>query len=99
MAKPRKMTFTLDSDTADRIDRTALQLGMPKSAVVREAVAEYSTRAGRMTEAERVRILAVFDEVVPRIPKRPASEVARELAEIRHARRTGWLRGSARPHK
>ena len=94
MAKPRKMTFTLDSDTADRIDRTAAQLGMPKSAVVREAVSEYSARAGRMTEAERVRILAIFDEVMPRIPKRPRREVDKEIAEIRKARRTGWQRGS-----
>ena len=93
------MTFTLDSDTADRIDRTAVRLGMPKSAVVREAVSEYSARAGRMSEAERVRILAVFDEVVPRIPKRPASEVANELAEIRKSRRTGWQRAAASAHK
>jgi hypothetical protein len=92
MAKPRKMTFTLDGETADRIDRTAIQLGIPKSAVVREAVSEYSARAGRMTEAERVRILAVFDEVMPRIPRRPLREVDKEIAEIRKARHAGWRR-------
>lgn len=93
------MTFTLDGDTADRIDRTAAALSMPKSAVVREAVSEYAARAGRMTEAERVRILAVFDEVIPKIPRRPPRELAQELAAIRQARRTGWSRGSVRPHK
>ena len=93
------MTFTLDSDTADRIDRTAMQLGMPKSAVVREAVSEYSARAGRMTEAERVRILAIFDEVMPRIPRRPQREVNAEIAEITKSRRAGWRRGSPSAHK
>ena len=34
MARVRKMTFTLDGETADRIDRTAARLGMPKSGVV-----------------------------------------------------------------
>jgi hypothetical protein len=53
-------------------------------------------RAGRMTEAERVRILAVFDEVIPKIPKRPAREVAEELSAIREARRAGWRRGRSR---
>jgi metal-responsive CopG/Arc/MetJ family transcriptional regulator len=99
MAKTRKMTFTLDGDTADRIDRTAARLGMPKSAVVREAVSEYSARAGRMSESERVRILAVFDEVIPRIPQRAASEVAKEISAIRKSRRTGWRDRAMRPDK
>lgn len=99
MANARKMTFTLDGDTADRIDRTAMQLGMPKSAVVREAVSEYAARAGRMTEAERVRMLAIFDEVIPRIPNRSRREIDKEIAEIRKARRAGWRGGAARSHK
>lgn len=83
------MTFTLDGDTAERIDRTAASLGMPKSAVVREAVSEYAARADRLSESERVRLLAAFDEFVPKIPKRSARDVARELAAIRKARRAG----------
>ena len=83
------MTFTLDGDTADRIDRTAASLGMPKSAVVREAVSEYSARADRLSDPERVRLLAAFDEFVSKIPKRAARDVERELAAIRKARRAG----------
>lgn len=85
----RKMTFSLDRKTADRIDQMAHRLGLPKSGVIREAVREYTTRAGRLSEAERLRVLQVFDEVVPRIPARPADEVDRELQEIRSARRQG----------
>ena len=83
------MTFTLDAGTADRIDRTAASLGMPKSAVVREAVSEYSARADRLSERERMRLLAAFDEFVPKIPKRSARDVEHELAAIRKARRAG----------
>jgi len=32
------MTFTLDDQTAERMDRTARRLGLPKSGVVREAI-------------------------------------------------------------
>lgn len=84
------MTFTLDGETADRIDRAAVRFGMPKSAVVREAVSEYSARGDRMSESERIRMLAVFDEVIPRVPKRAASDVAKEIAAIQKSRRTGW---------
>ena len=83
------MTFTLDSGTADRIDRAALRLGIPKSGVVREAVSEYAARADRLSESERTRLLAAFDEFVPKIPKRRAADIERELAAIRKARRTG----------
>lgn len=83
------MTFTLDAPTAERIDRTAERLGMSKSKVVREAISEYAARAGRLSESERVRLLAVFDELVPRIPPRARKEVDAEIAEIRRARRTG----------
>ena len=89
MAKPVKMTFTLDAPTAERIDRTAARLGMSKSKVVREAVSEYATRAGRMSESERLKFLAAFDEFVPRIPSRSRKEVDDEIAEIRRARRQG----------
>ena len=88
-----KMTFTLDDETAHRIERTALRLGMPKSRVVREAVKEYATRADRLSEEERVRLLALFDEMLARVPTRPQEEVDREIEEIRQARR-----GSGRLH-
>lgn len=89
MARTVKMTFTLDGETADRIDRTSQRLGMPKSAVVREAVQEYAARAGRLSEGERARLLSVFDDVMARIPPRPPGAVEREITAIRHARRAG----------
>jgi hypothetical protein len=93
------MTFTLDGDTADRIDRTAASLGVPKSAVVREAVSEYAARAGRLGESERLRILATFDDLVPRIPARAARDVERELTAVRSSRRAGGRGGSSRNAK
>jgi len=95
MAHTVKMTFTLDSGTVDRIDRTALRLGIPKSGVVREAVAEYAARAGRLSEGERVRMLKVFDAAVARIPKGAATAADREIAAIRRARRQGGRRTPA----
>jgi predicted transcriptional regulator len=99
MARVRKMTFTLDGETADRIDRTAARLGMPKSGVVREAVSEYSAKSDRLSDSERTRLLAAFDAFVPKIPNRRAADIARELAAIRKARRAGWRGGAVRSHK
>ena len=92
MARTVKMTFTLDDLTATRIDRSALRLGIPKSAVVREAVAEYAARTGRLSEAERRRMLQVFDDVLERIPLRPARTADAELVAIRRARKQGGRR-------
>jgi hypothetical protein len=90
-----KLTFTLDAATVARLNQAAERLHMAKSAVVREAIRDYAERVGRLGEAERLRLLRVFDEVVPRIAARPAAEVDAEIAEIRAARRGGG-RGSAR---
>jgi Ribbon-helix-helix protein, copG family len=90
-----KMTFTLDAETAARIDRTAARLGTSKSGVVREAVREYAARVGRLSDEERQRLLAAFDDVVPRIPARPAAVVDREIAAVRAARRGSGRRSSA----
>ena len=95
MARTLKMTFTLDEDTATRIDRTALRLGIPKSAVVREAVAEYAARAGRLSEQERRRMLKVFDDVVEHIPLRPVKTADAELVAVRRARRQGGRRSTS----
>ena len=92
MAHTVKMTFTLDGDTVSRIDRTALRLGIPKSAVVREAVAEYAARAGRLSDQERRRLLSVFDNVVQRIPPQPSRTADTEIAAVRRARRRGGRR-------
>lgn len=87
-----KMTFTLDEDTATRLQRTSERLRWPKSHVVREAIHDFSERVGRLSERERLRLLETFDTVVPRIPGRPLAEVEEELAVIRRARRSGGRR-------
>ncbi len=87
-----RATFTLDEETETVLRRTAERLSKAKSEVVREAIQEYGARAGRLSEAERLRLLAVFDEQVPRIPQRPLAEVEAELEQIRSSRRAGGRR-------
>jgi hypothetical protein len=91
-----KVTFTLDGDTIARLQATADRLSIAKSAVVREAIREFSARAGRLREGERRRLLETFDRLVPRIPSRPLRDVERELADLRRARRVGGRPGRAR---
>jgi predicted transcriptional regulator len=90
-----KMTFTLDDETAAALKRTAERTSKPQSAVVREAIAEYAAHVGRLTDAERRAMLKAFDELVPRIPKRPARTADQELRAIRLARRAGGRRSGA----
>jgi len=87
-----KVTFTLDDQTIHRLQDAAERLAKPKSAVIREAVMEYHDRIGRLSERERRDMLRTFDRVVPKIPRRPAAAVDRELAEVRKARRAGGRR-------
>ena len=85
----RKVTYTIDAATIARLEEAADRLGKPKSQVVREAINDYAARIGRLSEGERLRMLRTFDDVMERIPERPAGEVDKELAEIRSARRAG----------
>ncbi len=91
-----KMTFSLDEATADRLRTSADRLARPQSAVVREAIREYAERLGNLGEAERRRLLATFDDVVAKIPRRPASAVDAEIQAIRAARRRGGRRSAGR---
>jgi predicted transcriptional regulator len=91
-----KMTFSLDEATARRLNQTAERLALGKSQVVREAIAEYAERAGKIGEAERRRMLRALDEHIAAIPSRPESEVDRELDELRQARRQGGREGGRR---
>jgi Ribbon-helix-helix protein, copG family len=84
-----KVTFTLDPDTLARLRATAARLAVPRSAVVREAIRDFSERAGSLGEGERRRLLGAFDRLVPAIPRRPLADVTRELAALRRARRAG----------
>lgn len=85
----KKVTFTLDDTTIRRIESAAARLDKARSAVVREAIADYHERIGRLSEIERQILLSAFDRLVPAIPRRPASEVKREIAALRTARRAG----------
>jgi predicted DNA-binding protein len=90
-----KVTFTLDPATISRLQDAAARLALPKSQVVREAIADYHERIGQLSERERLRLLRTFDRVVPRIPQRDASGVEAELKQIRDARRAGGRRTAA----
>ena len=93
-----KMTFSLDDRTARRLALAAERLRKPKSAIVREAICDYSERIGRLSESERLDLLRRFDEWVPRIPERPTEEVDDELHGLRRSRReTGRRTPSAGP--
>ena len=81
-----KVTFSLDEETISRLEQTAERLQRAKSQVVREAIHDYAARAGRLGEAERLRLLKALDEMLPRIPRRPARQVDRELTLLREAR-------------
>lgn len=90
----RKMTFSLDDATAVSLERAADRLSKPKSWVVREAIRTYGESLGKLSDEEQTRMLAVFDEVISRIPERPAKEVDEELSELRRSRREGGRPGS-----
>ncbi len=90
-----KVTFTLDADTIRRIQAASERLSVPKSQVIRDAVGDYYERIGRLSENERLQMLRVFDELVPRIPARPRRHSQQELNSIRQARRSGGRRTPA----
>jgi predicted transcriptional regulator len=90
-----KVTFSLDDDTVRVLRTTAERLRKPQSMVVREAVADYAARTGRLTEAERRRLLAAVDQMVARPPTRTAAAVTSEVRQLRRARRHGGRRHSA----
>ena len=87
-----KMTFTLDEETVAKLRLAARRLSKPQSFVVREAVADYSARLGRLGERERLRLLTTFDRVVARIPIRPDASADREIRAVRLARHRGSRR-------
>jgi hypothetical protein len=92
----RKVTFTLDEHTVGLLAVTAERLKKSKSEIVREAVADYHDRAGRLSEAEKLRMLQTVDRLARSRPTRSAREVDREIQELRAARRGGGRRSGAR---
>jgi predicted DNA-binding protein len=87
-----RVTFSLDDGTVARIRQTAARLGKPQSQIVREAVAEYAERAGRLSDQERTQALSVLARLRAATPTRPVADVDRELRGIRAARRAGGRR-------
>jgi hypothetical protein len=87
-----KVTFTLDQPTLARLEDAAQRLAKPKSEVVRDAIHDYHGRIGRLSEGERLRLLRIFDELVPRVPLRRLAGVEQELRELRRSRRQGGRR-------
>ena len=92
----KRVTYTLDDDTVCRVNSASEQLKMPKSQVIRDAVARFHDSIGRLSERERLRQLRVLRDFAPLIPKRPQAEVEQEIAEIRSARRNGGRGGTPR---
>ncbi|MEO8505421.1 MAG: hypothetical protein ABI609_16105 [Acidobacteriota bacterium] len=92
MAETLKVTFTLDRVTVRALARTAKALALPKSRIVRDAVNDYAARLGKLSESERRRLVAVFDQVVGAIPLQPQESADTELRELRDARRGGGRR-------
>ncbi len=91
-----KVTFSLDAETVARLRQAAERRRLPQSQVVREAIAEYGARLGRLSEHERVAMLRTFDRVVAEPASRPATEVDAELRTLRAARRRGGRAGRRR---
>ena len=87
-----KVTFTLDDESLGRLNDASSRLSMPKSEIVREAIMEFHDRIGRLSARERSALLRAFDDFVPRIPRRAAAAVDREIEEVRSARRAGGRR-------
>ena len=82
-----KVTFTLDEATITRLNNAAERLAKPKSEIVREAIHDYHERIGKLSETERLRMLAILDRIAKRPQTRSQAEMEAELKEIRRARR------------
>ena len=91
-----KVTFSLDEETVRRLRTAAERLRKPQSQVVREAVAEYADRIGRLSDRERLALLRTFDRLVPSLPARPTSQVDAEIRQLRADRRRGGRRSAGR---
>ncbi len=89
-----RATFSLDEATVRRLRRTAKRLGKPQSQIVREAIADYAARSGRLSEVERLSMLEVLDRLRREHVAGSADAVDAELRAIRESRRVGWDRES-----
>ena len=88
-----KVTYSLRETTVRQIRRMADLLGMAQSHVVREAVADYAARKDRLSERERLRLLAVLDRLRDAPVTRSEQRVDAEIRAVRAARRHGGRPG------
>ena len=91
-----KVTYTLDDETVMRLRRLAKLLGKPQSQIVRESVKAYEARSDKLSDEERIRMLAVLHSMMKEPPARTRAETDAELREIRESRRR-WGRRHPTP--
>jgi hypothetical protein len=89
-------TFILDESTVTLLQDASAVLAKPESEIVREAIVDFHSRLGRLSQRERINMLRVLDEFASVTPDRSGSDVDREIAEIRRARRSGGRRANRR---
>jgi predicted DNA-binding protein len=89
-----KLTFSLDDQTVEALRKVAERTRKPQSLIVREAIAEYTSREERLSDSERARLIGVLRRIGTRPATRSQADVDRELQEIRRSRRTGWNRAA-----
>lgn len=94
----KKVTYTLDDDTVDRIEKAAARDRRPRSSVVREAVARYAAESERLGPEETRAQLRIVDAIADTPATRSARAVDAELRTLRESRRSGWRRGT-RPRR
>lgn len=87
-----KVTFSLAPETVGMLSDAAERLSKPKSEVVRDAIEDYHARIDRLSETERTRMLAAFDEFSSKLSPRADEDVDREIEEVRASRRRGGRR-------
>ena len=90
-----KVTFSLAPETVALLNDAAERLSKPKSHVVRDAIHDFHARVDRLSESERIRMLAALDQLASAPVSRPASEVEREIEEVRASRRAGGRQTSS----
>lgn len=89
-----RATFSIDSATDAALRRLAETLGVSKSAVVRQGVLDLAQRADRLSEGERLRLMAVLRTWMATPPQRQRSDALRELSAVSKARREAGRRRS-----
>ena len=89
-----KLTFSLDDQTVEALRKAAERTRKPQSLIVREAIAEYTSREERLSDSERARLIGVLRRIGTRPATGSQADVDRELQEIRRSRRTGWNRAA-----